>query len=59
MFVTLGKKLSKPGPFDERSFPVKFDLKGSYGVAINWSDGFSADIFPFDTLRLIAEEVAS
>ena len=35
--------------------PVFLDLKGNYGVAINWSDGHYADIFPFDILREIGE----
>ena len=37
--------------------PEKFDHKGQYGVAIVWSDGHFADIFPYDILRSIAEEV--
>ena len=36
--------------------PVKFDMKGAYGVAINWSDGHFADIYSFDTLKQIAKE---
>ena len=43
----------------KNTVPVKFDIKGNYGVAINWSDGHYADIFPFDTLRKIAAEVSS
>jgi DUF971 family protein len=39
--------------------PEKFDHKGQYGVAIVWSDGHFADIFPYDVLRGIAEEVAA
>lgn len=37
--------------------PVKFDTKGNYGVSIIWSDGHYADIFPFEILRTLAEEV--
>jgi Mrp family chromosome partitioning ATPase len=37
--------------------PVKFDTKGNYGVSIIWSDGHYADIFPFEVLRTLAEEV--
>lgn len=37
--------------------PDKFDHKGQYGVAIVWSDGHFADIFPYDVLRTIAEDV--
>ena len=37
-------------------YPVKFDMKGAYGVAIIWSDGHFADIFSFDTLKQIAKE---
>lgn len=36
--------------------PMHFDFKGNYGVAIQWSDGHYADIFPFDVLRGIAED---
>ena len=39
--------------------PVFLDLKGNYGVAINWSDGHYADIFPFDILREIGENFQS
>jgi DUF971 family protein len=38
---------------------VKFDHKGQYGVAVVWSDGHYADIFPYDVLRSIAEELAT
>ena len=38
--------------------PIHFDFKGNYGVAINWSDGHFADIFPFDVLKSIAQEIA-
>ena len=39
--------------------PVHFDFKGNYGVAVNWSDGHHADIFPFDVLKHIGEEMKS
>jgi DUF971 family protein len=38
--------------------PVRFDHKGQYGVAVVWSDGHFADIFPYDVLRSIAEDCA-
>lgn len=37
--------------------PVFLDFKGNYGVAINWSDGHFADIYPFDILREIGESL--
>ena len=37
--------------------PVLLDFKGNYGVAVNWSDGHFADIFPFDILREIGENL--
>jgi DUF971 family protein len=37
--------------------PIHFDFKGNYGVAINWSDGHYADIFPFEVLKTIAQEL--
>jgi DUF971 family protein len=37
--------------------PVRLDFKGNYGVAINWDDGHYADIFPFDILREIGEDL--
>lgn len=39
--------------------PVKFDMKGNYGVSIVWSDGYYADIFPFEIIRKIAEDVGT
>ena len=36
--------------------PIKFDMKGNYGVSIVWSDGHYADIFPFDILKKIGVE---
>lgn len=42
----------------EDVIPVHFDFKGHYGVAINWSDGYFADIYPFDVLKSIAEEIS-
>lgn len=36
----------------------KIDYKGQYGVAFTWSDGHYADIFPFDILKSICEEIA-
>ena len=37
--------------------PTLLDFKGNYGVAINWSDGHFADIFPFDILRELGEKM--
>lgn len=37
--------------------PTKLDHKGLYGVAIVWNDGHFADIYPYDTLRMIAEDI--
>ena len=37
-------------------YPIKFDFKGAYGVAINWSDGHFADIYSFEILKRIATE---
>ncbi len=34
--------------------PVKFDIKGNYGVAVIWSDGHYADIFGFEVLKEMA-----
>ena len=38
--------------------PIVFDCKGNYGVAINWSDGYYTDIFPFSILKSIALELS-
>ncbi len=35
--------------------PVTLDFKGKYGVAVVWSDGYFADIFPYPVLRQMAE----
>lgn len=53
--LTFTDIIGKKNDFND-IFPIKFDLKGHYGVAINWSDGHYADIFPYDILKLIAEE---
>ena len=37
--------------------PVQLDFKGNYGVSVVWSDGHYADIFPFDVLRDLGEEL--
>ena len=41
----------------DRVLPMRLDFKGNYGVAINWDDGHYADIFPFDILREIGEDL--
>ena len=52
-----GKKLNNKNESDYKSIkPVHFDYKGNYGVAINWSDGYYEDIFPYEVLKIIAEE---
>lgn len=38
--------------------PATLDFKGKYGVAVVWTDGHYADIFPFHILRQIAEELS-
>ncbi len=37
--------------------PKSFDIKGNYGVSFVWSDDYYMDIFPFEVLRRIAEEI--
>jgi len=39
--------------------PIKIEPKGNYGVAIIWSDGHYADIFPYNVLREIAVDLSS
>ena len=52
-----GKRVPPPLPHTAAGAkPIHFDFKGNYGVAIQWSDGHYADIFPFDVLRDLAEE---
>lgn len=62
---TVGEKRLPPNQTEEEliSFyeknqikPIKFDLKGNYGVSVVWSDGHYADIFPYDILKKIALE---
>ena len=43
----------------ENLVPVKFDVKGNYGVAIIWSDGHYADIFGFEVLKEMALELGT
>jgi NUBPL iron-transfer P-loop NTPase/Gamma-butyrobetaine hydroxylase-like, N-terminal len=37
--------------------PLSFDVKGNYAVGIVWSDGHKADIYPYDVLIKIGEEL--
>jgi DUF971 family protein len=37
--------------------PETLDFKGNYGVAVVWTDGHYADIFPFHILRQIAHDL--
>jgi DUF971 family protein len=39
--------------------PTHFEIRGNYGVSITWSDGFDADIYPFEILKKIALEQIS
>lgn len=34
-------------------------MKGNYGVSIVWDDGHYADIFSFDILKKIANDIRS
>ena len=34
------------------------EIKGKYGVRPVWSDGYKADIFPYDVLQIIAKSVS-
>lgn len=48
-----------PGsPSSEGAYPTTLDLKGQYGVAIVWSDGHFADIYPYEVLRKIAQDIS-
>ena len=38
-----------------RCGPLHFDIRGNYGLAITWGDGQNSDIYPFDVLKLVAE----
>ena len=51
-----GKRLANAPIIPGDVKPVNFDFKGNYGVAIQWSDGFFADIFSFEVLREICQE---
>jgi hypothetical protein len=51
-----GKRLANSSTDLSTVKPINFDFKGNYGVAIQWSDGHYADIFPFDILLQIAQE---
>jgi DUF971 family protein len=63
LYFLSGKKLIPPGSSEEELerkyegvMPMRFDMKGNYGVSILWSDGFNADIFPFEILKRISED---
>jgi hypothetical protein len=39
------------------TFPVRFEHKGNYGVGIVWNDGHQGDIFKFEVLKAIANDL--
>jgi Gamma-butyrobetaine hydroxylase-like, N-terminal len=58
----LREKLMKSGKSGGREgsgevIPVRFDFKGNYGVGIAWSDGHHGEIYHYNVLRKVAEEL--
>lgn len=52
-------RISHSKPSEAPPKPLKFDYKGNYGVGIHWSDGHYTDIFPYEVLKQIGQEVAA
>ncbi len=45
-----GRPLLRPEDVPENVYPAKIQAMGNYAVAIQWSDGHSSSIYPYDLL---------
>jgi Mrp family chromosome partitioning ATPase/DUF971 family protein len=54
-----GKPLLNPASVPESVYPVRMQPMGNYAVAVQWSDGHSSSIYPYDLLiELAGDNVA-
>lgn len=49
-----GKALLNPGDVPEHVYPLRMQPMGNYAMAIQWSDGHSSSIYPYDLLLELA-----
>jgi ATP-binding protein involved in chromosome partitioning len=52
-----GQGLLSPDGVPEDVSPVSIQSVGRYAIQIDWSDGHSTGIYPFERLRALAERV--
>lgn len=56
---TVDKMLNiDPDSIPDDILPTEIQPKGSYAVAITWSDGHEASIYPFEDIHRLCEERA-
>ncbi len=51
-----GENRLDPSSVPEDVHPVRIESVGRYAIQIEWSDGHSSGIYPFQRLRKLAEE---
>jgi DUF971 family protein len=49
-----GRPLLNPADVPENIYPVRLQPMGNYAVAVQWSDGHSSSIYPYDFLLELA-----
>lgn len=49
-----GKQLLRPEDVPENVYPVRMQPMGNYAIAIQWSDGHTSSIYPYDMLKEMA-----
>jgi ATP-binding protein involved in chromosome partitioning len=52
-----GAKTLDPSSVPEDVAPVSIQPVGRYAIGIEWSDGHTTGIYPFDRLRTLSEDV--
>jgi DUF971 family protein/MinD-like ATPase involved in chromosome partitioning or flagellar assembly len=50
-----GRQLLKPEDVAENVYPLRMQPMGNYAIAIQWSDGHSSSIYPYETLLEMSE----
>lgn len=49
-----GRPLLKPEDVPDNTYPLRMQPMGNYAIAIQWSDGHSSSIYPYETLLTLA-----
>ena len=60
-FIRVGnvRSAAEVGAVDESVYPTKIGVMGHYGVMVDWSDGRTGDIYSFDVVRGLVDELAA